>query len=190
MTVTKKKTADSYRVPSLAEASPEYSSLIAKRHELEQSYRDLVAERSRLRKEIEVAESSGGPRLSAGVARLLGDGEDSVTALSLRLCEVFVEMKDNEAATEILRRRINEARDRASKIIRDGVRQEYTNRVAAVTSAAAALHEARMNYLDLRWQFEAEDVSWTALGPLSISFLGDHTDGHLVRLIRDGGANV
>lgn len=185
-----KKLANTFEVPSLESSSPEYAGLIAKRQELEQGHRDLVAERSRLRKEIEAAEGSGGQRLSPGVAALLGDKEDSVTALSLRLCEVFADIKDNEAATEILRRRLGDARDRASKIIRDGVRQEYASRVAAVTKAAAALHEARMNYLDLRWQFEAEDVSWTALGPLSIAFLGDHTDGHLVRLIRDGGANV
>jgi hypothetical protein len=83
-----------------------------------------------------------------------------------------------------------EAKGPASALVIATARDEYKRRVAAVTKAAAALHEARMDYLDLRWQFEAEDVSWTALGPLSIGFLGDHTDGQLVRLIRDGGANV
>src|SRR4051794_25535196 len=110
MAPLKKKDTESFRVPSLAEASPEYAGLVAKQTELHNRYTELRAERAKLSGEIESEKAAGGQRVAPDVARLLGDPEDSITGLSQRLRAVATEMANIEAAQEILRRRAEEAR--------------------------------------------------------------------------------
>jgi phage shock protein A len=185
MAILKKKPADEFRVPSLGESSEEYSGLLAKRQELQDRYHALNAERSKLRKEIEAAKAAGGQRLSAGVAALLGDDEDSVTALSKRLREVVTGMSDVESATEVLRRRIDEARDRASKTICDGARQEYQRRLGAMCDAARALEAARQDHDALLDDLEREDVRKDYLRPVHPHFMGDRRDGKIGYFLRE-----
>lgn len=184
-----KKAVEGFRVPSLVEVSPAYTALLQKQLELQTRQSALRDERRALEKQLDALPQST-VRVSSRIAELLGDEQDSAPMLRKQIADLRSVERDVEATLEITLRRILEAKGPASALVVAATRNEYASRVAAVTKAAAALHEARMNYLDLRWQFEAEDVAWTALGPLSIAFLGDHTDGHLVRLIRDGGANV
>jgi hypothetical protein len=184
-----KKPTDEFRVPSLAEASPAYAALLQKQVELQDRQSALREERRALERQLSALPQST-VQVSSRVAEILGDEQDSAPMLRKQIAGLRSEESDLEAALEITLRRILEAKGQASTLVIATARDEYRRRVAAVTKAASALHEARMEYLDLRWQFEAQDVSWTALGPLSIGFLGDHTDGQLVRLIKDGGANV
>lgn len=186
-----KKPTNTFEVMGLAEASTEYNGLIEKRQELEKNYRELNAERSKLRKEIEAAKAAGGQRLTAGVARLLGESaEDSVTALSLRLREVVVEMSDSEAATEVIRRRLSDARDRASKVICDGVRQEYQRRLGAMCDAARALEAARQDHDELLDGLDREDVRKDYLQPVRAHFVGDGKVGYFLKEVREHGYNV
>lgn len=190
MAILKKKSADAFVVPSLSDASPDYARQLAKLQELNDQQTELRAEKRRVDEAIRQARSVPGEHISASVAALLGDGEDSSVALRQELAELRRRGADLETAIEIQQRRIIDAKSPASALVVAASRDEYRRRVAAVAKAAADLHEARMSYLDLRWQFEAQDVSWTALGPISIAFLGDHTDGPLVTLSKEGGRNV
>ncbi|MCD9898140.1 hypothetical protein QIH85_43040 [Bradyrhizobium japonicum] len=141
MAPLKKKTDDTFVVPTLSEASPEHADLVAKQIELQTRYGELNAERSLLRREIEAEKAaekaSGRKRPSLAVAELLGDNaEGSVAGLSKKLREVSTDMANIEGATEILRRRLDESRNAASKIVCDTVRQEYRRRLTALCAAA------------------------------------------------------
>ena len=182
MTILKKKTADAFVVPSLQEMSHDYSALLQKRDELNAKQQDLHAQIRDIEGQLKRASETPGERLSKGVAALLGDEPDSAFGLRQQVTELRRQLGEVETATEIIARRISAAKAPASGLVVAACREEYKKRVAAVAKAAAGLHEARMSYLDLRWQFEAEDIQWTSLGPISIAFLGDHTDGPLVSL--------
>ncbi|MEY9423597.1 chromosome segregation ATPase [Bradyrhizobium japonicum] len=159
MALLKKKEADAFVVPSLAEASLEYKALLDKQTELQSRYSELHSERAKLRREIEAEEAAGKQRLAPEVARLLGDPADSVTALANRHREVAVEMGHIEVAQETLRRRLSEARNGASKAVCDGVRGEYQRRLGDVCDAAKALEAARERHDELLDDIEREDVN-------------------------------
>lgn len=189
----KKKPADEFVVPSLAESSQEYNGLIAKRQGLHERYLALNAESNKLRGEIEKAKAAGAKPLSPSVAALLGDAPDSLTLLSQRLREVSAEMNDIEAAQEILRRRIEEARNGASKAVCDSVRAEYQRRLGALCDAARALEAARQEHDELLDDVEREDVRIDYLRPVRPFFMGDRRDGkvfYFLKEAREAGHNV
>ncbi|MCK1619576.1 hypothetical protein IVA96_23965 [Bradyrhizobium sp. 159] len=194
MALLKKKPAEEFRVPSLAESSTEYQSLIAKRQELEQSYSKLNAERSNLLDQIKAAKAAGGERLSAGVARLLGEeAEGSVTELSKRLRDVVAEMGNIEDAREVLRRRTDEARDKASKIVCSTVLPEYQRRLRTLCDAARALEAAREDHDVLLDDIEREDVRVGYLRPVRAHFMGDRGQGrvfYFLKEVKEAGHNV
>ncbi|KRE04725.1 hypothetical protein ASE61_07345 [Bosea sp. Root670] len=181
-----KKTAASaaqeFRVPSLAEASPEYAGLIAKRDELLAQQSALSAERSDIEQKIAEAPA---PAMRPGVAALLGETSDSTTGLRARLGEVQKLGVDITAALEIIRQRLAVARTSASKAICQTTRAEYGRRVAAIADALKVVGVARAAYDDLRNAFDREDVSWGSLGPLDLRFLGDAREGQVERFIRE-----
>lgn len=174
--------AEPFRVPSLAEASPEYAALVDKRQELLTQQSALTAERNELVRKIEEAPA---PAMRPGVAALLGETSDSTTALRTRLSEVQRTLADIDAALEVVRQRLAVARTAASKAICAAARPEYGRRVAALCEVLQALSVARAAYDDLRDEFERQDVSWGSLGPVSLGFLGDARDGHVQRFIRE-----
>jgi hypothetical protein len=69
-------------VPSLSEASPEYSALLRKRDELNAKQHDLHGQIRDVEGQLKRASETPGERLSRGVAALLGDEPD--TAFGLR----------------------------------------------------------------------------------------------------------
>ncbi|WP_247412302.1 hypothetical protein [Bradyrhizobium sp. 23] len=194
MSFKKKSTTDEFIVASLAESSSEFAALIAKRQDLEQSYSKLNAERSNLLDEIKVAKAAGGERLSVGVARLLGEEtEGSVTELAKRLRDVVAEMGVIEDTREVLRRRTDEARDKASKIICSATLPEYRRRLKALCDAARELEEARQHHDHLLDQLDVEDVNKNYLRPIQAHFMGDRGQGrvfHFLKEVRENGHDV
>ncbi|WP_431014687.1 hypothetical protein [Bradyrhizobium pachyrhizi] len=180
-----KKNTDAFVVPSLADGSPEYKALVEKQTELQGRYSELYSERTKLRREIEAEEAAGKQRLAPEVARLLGDPDDSVTALSNRHREVAVEMGHIEVAQETLTRRLSEARNAASKAVCDSVRGEYQRRLSAVCEAAKALESARDYHDSLLDDIEREDVNVAYLRPVHPHFMGDRKQGRIFYFLRE-----
>lgn len=174
--------ADAFRVPSLAEASPEYAALLTKQQELRDQQARLNAERRDLEQKITEAPA---PTMRPGVAALLGETSDSTTGLRARLGEVQRTLSDIDAALEVVRQRLAVARTSASKTICQAARPEYGRRVAAICDALKVVAVARAAYDDLRNEFDSQDVSWGSLGPLDLRFLGDARDGQVDRFIRE-----
>lgn len=193
MAPLKTKTTETFRIPSLIESDGNYAGLIAKRDELNDRYRKLSAERSKLSGDIEAEKAAGGQRLSPGVAALLGDAPDRLTLMSQRMHEVATEMENIEAAQEVIRRRMDEARNGASKVVCDTVRNEYRRRLAAVCEIAKALEAAREEHDVLLDEIEREDVNLAYLRPVRAHFLGDRRGGKIGYFLKEcaeAGHNV
>lgn len=169
-------------MPSLEDSSPAYAALLEKRLELNVSRDALQAERRKLEKEIAIDTSTA---LRPAIANLLGDDEDSKSYNFKRIAEIHRAVADIDVALEVLRERIAVERGKASRIVCDAVRPEYQKRAAVVAKALETVQAARADYEDLRNQFEAEDVAWTSLGPLTLGWLGDPRDGHIPRFLKD-----
>jgi len=184
MAILKKKSADEFRVPALAEASPEYAALLQKQAELQARQSALRDQRREVEREI-AAQPPATMRVSARVAELLGDEPDSAPNLQRRLAEVRSAEHDVEEAVEIVRRRLADARGMASVAVCTAVRPEYARRVKAMVSAVSALQDARADYDALVDDLVANDVAWTSLVPMHPTFCGDRHDGHLARYLRD-----
>jgi hypothetical protein len=184
MAPLKKETAE-YSIPSLVKSSPEYAGLVAKQAELHNRHTELRGERTKLSAEIELDKAAGGQRVAPDVARLLGDPEDSVTGLSQRLRAVATEMSNIETAQEILRRRMEEARGRASAIVCATVRPEYDRRLGVLCKLLTEVETARQSHDELLDDLDREDVAKSYLQPLIPHFLGDRRDGHIPRFMRE-----
>jgi hypothetical protein len=184
MAIIKKKPADAFVVPSLADASPDYAALVQKQAELQARQSALRDQRREVEREI-AAQPPASIRVSARVAELLGDEADSGPNLQRRLAEVRGAERDVEDAIEIVRRRLADARGAASVAVCTAVRPEYARRVSAMVSAVSALQEARADYDALVDELVVNDVAWTSLVPMHPTFCGDRHDGHLARYLRD-----
>lgn len=186
--LSKKPTpAEPFRVPSLANADPAYAALATKQAELHAEQAALRTERRELERTI-----AAEPRkeYSSRVAELLGEQVDDVTMPRKRLAEVLGRERDVAAALEIVRQRLQVARSTASQAVCALARPEYARRVAAMVEAMLALDVAHKAYVDLVDDFVTEDISWTALVPMTPTFLGNprDTERQIARFVRDAKA--
>jgi hypothetical protein len=178
---TKTPAAEPFIVPPLT-SHPDYAALIDKRTALIDRKAAVRSEKRELERQIM---DTPAPALRRGVAELLDEAGDSTTHLRGRLSELAALDRDIDAALEVLRQRLLVARSVASTAIVKAVKPEYGRRVAEIARALEAVAVARAGYDELRDQFEREDISWGALVPVSLSFLGDHRDGQIPRFVRE-----
>ncbi|KYK47277.1 hypothetical protein A1D31_31410 [Bradyrhizobium liaoningense] len=186
----KKDTTESFRVPTLEESSTEFAGLLTKQAELSALLSGLRKESDELDKRI--AEQPKAPH-SAGVSKLLGDPEDAAPHLRKRRREVSGEITDVETALVVIRKRLEEARDVASKTACDAIRGEYRRRLSAVCDAARALEAARQVHDELLDQLDAEDIRKDFLRPVIPHFMGDRHEGrafYFLKEVKEAGYNV
>lgn len=185
MAILKKTAAaEPYRVPSLAESDPDYAALIAKKAELLDKHAELTRERRTLEKAI-AADTSREVRPS--IAELLGDEPGTKALNRKRVADIIALLSDIDAAIRTVEQRLRDAKTKASVAVCAAARPEYTRRVRAMVAAAKLLDAAHREYDELRHQFDAEDVSWGSLVPMTPGFLGasNEADRRLARFIRE-----
>ncbi|KYK44781.1 hypothetical protein A1D31_35755 [Bradyrhizobium liaoningense] len=190
MALLKKKETAEFRIPSLAEASSDYAALLTKQAELSALLSGLRKEADELDKRI--AEQPKAPH-SAGVSKLLGDPEDAAPHLRKRRREVSGEITDVETALVVIRKRLEEARNNASKVVCDSVRGEYQRRLGVLCDAARALIVARQDHDALLDQLDAEDIRKDFLRPVIPHFMGDRHEGrafYFLKEVKEAGYNV
>jgi hypothetical protein len=180
-------TTGSFRVPSLAEVDSGYAALLQKQAELTSRQSDLEREKRAVEKEI-AADTSREVRPE--IAALLGDEPGSKSLNRRRVAEIRSEIADIEQAVIVLRQRLADARGRASTAVVAASRMEYARRVKAMVAAMQTLDAAHRAYDELRFQFEAEDIAWTSLIPMTPTFLGgsNEPDRRIARFIREAEA--
>lgn len=177
-----KKKAETFVVPSLADVDATYADLLDRRNSLHTRQAELRARKREL--EATIAKMPE-PAIRASVAALLGDPSDGKLGLREELRNVVAESRDVDAAIEVIGKRIEHARSKASVAVCERVEPEYRRRVAAVREALRAVAEAREHFHELIDALEIEDVRWARLGPITLGFLGDRRDGHIERFIRE-----
>lgn len=182
MALLSKKPAP-FTVPTMAETDSEYASRLERLTALSVSLSNLNSERHRVDRELA---ASPPPSVRPSVAALLGDDTvDERVALRTRLGEIKRAITDHEAAIELQKQRVDEARGRASQAVCVAVKPEYSRRVAALVKALEEAHAARMELRHLVDDLESDGVSWTSMGVFEPNFLGDRHDGHVQRLARE-----
>ena len=94
---------------------------------------------------------------------------------------------DLRAAIGVIEERIREAKGSASAAVCEVSRPEYAKRVTAICEALKALDEAHKSYDELRNQFDANDIAWTRLVPMTPRFLGasNDPDRRIARYIKE-----
>lgn len=175
-----RKQKPTFNIPTLGDASSEYSALMKKRDNLDARRQELESERAQLMDEIARTTVPLSRReRDQRVAVLLGD--ETVAEFSrphARLAEIGQEIADIKAALDVLADQIGQARYRASEKIREGVRPAYAQRVAANCEALLRLRETSADYLELTHELQEKDISWLQLEPLPVSFAGNPHDRH------------
>jgi hypothetical protein len=176
--------AEPFRVPSLAEVDGDYAALLEKQASLTAKQGELERERRAVEKAI-AADTS--PEVRPQIAELLGDEPGTKALNRRRLSAIRGELSDIEQALGVLRQRLQDARGRASTAVVAASRMEYARRVKAMVAAMRALDAAHAAYDELRFQFEAEDIAWTSLRPMTPAFLGgsNEPDRRIARFIRE-----
>lgn len=190
MATLKKKDTEEFHIPSLGEADAAYAALLQRQIDLSAMLSKLHGERGDLDKKI--AEQPTSP-YSAGVSRLLGDDEGAAPHLRKRRAEVLGEITDVETALSVIRKRLAESRNGASKAVCDSVRGEYQRRLGALCDAARALEAVREQHDALLDDIEREDVNIAFLRPVRPFFLGDRREGkvhHFLKECAEAGHNV
>lgn len=189
MALLKKKAADEFVVPSLSD-DPAYAAVLQRQAELNALMSKLISERRDLDKKIEEQPKSP---YSAGVSRLLGEDEGAAPHLRKRRAEVLGEITDVETALVVIRKRLEEARNNASRSVCDSVRGEYQRRLGVLCDAARALEVARQDHDALLDQLDAEDIRKDYLRPVIPHFMGDRREGrafYFLKEVKEAGYNV
>ena len=178
------KKQEEFRVPSLSEVDATYKDLQQRRMILADKKAGLAREQAAI--EADIGSRAPLP-YSSSVAALLGEDADAETENRprARLKELKAEIRDIEIAIEVIDRRLAEQKPRANAAVLAACRPEYGRRVRALVDALQAVSTARAAYDQMRNEFEANDIQWTALVPLGLGFLGDARDGHVQRIVRE-----
>lgn len=178
----KKKDVEEFHIPTLGEADAGYAALLQRQSDLSAMLSKLHGERGDLEKNI--AEQPKSP-YSAGVSRLLGDDEGAAPHLKKRRGEVLGEITDVETALVVIRKRLDEARNGASKAVCATIMPEYLKRLSDVCGAAKALEAARERHDSLLDDIEREDVNLAYLRPVRAHFLGDRREGKVHYFLKE-----
>ncbi|MDN4982306.1 hypothetical protein QY049_03590 [Bradyrhizobium sp. WYCCWR 13022] len=163
-----------FTIPSLAEASPKYAEMIARRQQLLTDASSTDAEIARVEVQIR-----GVPRelRRAKVAELVGDQiPDAPSATPERLRELQQHARALKDAVSVLDTRIGQERTNASVAICNQVREEHHRRAREVCLKLIDLRQSMLAYAELIDALNAEDVAWSYLGPAQLLALGNPRD--------------
>ncbi|TIW28766.1 MAG: hypothetical protein E5V63_03910 [Mesorhizobium sp.] len=175
--------AQPFHVPSLAECDDVYASLLAKRGELNEGLRMLIATERQLEKDI-AADTT--PDVRPGVAALLGDGPTAKSANRQKLAAVRADKADHETASRAIEQRIRDAKTPAVRKAIALVRPEWDRRQRELCETLAVVQKAHRDLAMLADDVEAEDIGSSHFSQQP-HFLGDARDGHVQRYLKEAG---
>ena len=140
-----KKSTEPFRAPSLADASPDYATQLAKRVELQDLQSVRIRERRALEKSI--AEDTS-REIRPSISALLGDAPGTKALSRRRLAEVQSELTDIDAALVVVEQRIRDAHAKANRSACQAARPEFAKRIGAMVEAMKTLDAAHREFND------------------------------------------
>jgi chromosome segregation ATPase len=189
----KKNTVTEFAVPSLADASPDYAALLDKQSELLAQQTELNREKGEIERQYAALPATAADVANERVAALLGEQPDGRPMLKKQHADIRAAIADVESALEIVRRRIADARDPASREVCAAVRPEYERRLAHMCKLLVEVEAARQSHDELLDDLDREDVSKASLRPVTPFFLGDRREGRIFSFLKESkehGFNV
>jgi hypothetical protein len=177
-------TGDARHPITLAEVSPMYRDLIAKRQQLSNELVELDGERRRLAREIDAAgyfinvdqvAAENAKAKIARVAEIIGDAPVQCTDSFKEYAQINLRFSDLQSAMEILDRKIHDERMHASAIVREKIGGEYKALVAEICDCLLRLHEASAAYHEFTTALNSDGVAWSQLRAMPAKFLGAPT---------------
>ncbi|MEH2477530.1 hypothetical protein V1282_000887 [Nitrobacteraceae bacterium AZCC 2146] len=181
----KKPTETEFIVPSLAEASPAYAELVARKTNLLASLQDAETQ---LRRD-EVAFRARPSQMSEKVAVLVGDvapgGSAYPTAALIREQQVMIAAI--KQAKSVIETRLSAERGKASLAVCDQVRGEHRRLVRDMCAKLMDLRESMLAYQTLADALNDKDIAWSPLSPSQLLALGHPLDSQsrLAMYLRD-----
>lgn len=176
---------EKFRVPALGELDSVYKDLETRRSLLIDRQTANTREQRSVQEKLAARPAT---QYSDKVAELLGEsgsGGESEHGLTEKLKKLQAEGRDIEIALSVIARRLEEQRIQANKLVVEACRKEYGRRVAGVVHALQEVAAARADYDELRFQFEDLDIRWSTLGPMTLGFLGEASDGQIQRVVKE-----
>lgn len=174
------------QIPALEDVSPEYREVFNLRNSLWDklsALRDegfLLAQQAREAGKASRSETPPDPNEAARrerVSRLAGvePTHDAVRtdAISRRLSENELAIKEVEDALVIVAERLRHAACGASAIICEQVKDRHAELVHAVIKSVIALHAANCEYTAFAEALDSRSVGWGSLNPLFARFAGN-----------------
>jgi hypothetical protein len=188
----KTKAAAEFRVRSLEDVSGEYAELRAKRQAFIDKKSHLERERVvhsttdyqsfHALKRLERVGS-----LVAGEVELADLPVSPESAWRAKFAEIDRQIADAKSAIELCDTKLSGARHKASAIVVEEVRGEYTARVVQLCQAIVAAYGASKNLEDLKSEFNAQDLAWAGpLKPIGAAALHGGYATFLQAAVRDG----
>lgn len=170
----KKPTDTEFVVPSLAEASPAYAELVARKAALLAAKQDAEAQLSR----DNVAYRARPSQMSEKVAVLVGDCApgDSPYPTAARIREQQVNLAAINQAVSVIDTRISAERGRASLVVCDQVRGEHRRLVRDMCLKLIELRESMAAYAVFADTLNDRDIAWSSLSPSQLLVLGHPLD--------------
>ncbi len=177
-------TGDVRRPPALAEVSPMYRDLVAKRQQLSDELVELNVARRRLAREIDalgyfvsvdqVAAENAKAKI-VRVAEIIGEAPVQCTDSFKEYAQINLRFSDIQSAIEILDRKIHAERMHASAIVREKIGGEYKALVVEICDCLLRLHEASFSYHRFTSALNADGCAWSQLRAMPAKFLGAPT---------------
>lgn len=161
-------------VPTLAEASPNYAELVARKTSLLDAKQVAHAQLVR----DEAVYRARPSQMSEKVAVLVGDcapGESAYpTAAKIR--EQQTNLAAIDQAISVIDKRLSAERGKASLVVCDQVREEHKRLVRDMCAKLMDLRESMLAYQTLADALNDGDVAWSPLSPSQLLALGHPLD--------------
>jgi hypothetical protein len=205
-----KPTSSNQTVPKLADVSPRYGELVAKRDQIQAEKIKLEAEQTAIyraqHERMKLRSGSGvtlhspaaherRTREQAGrIAEIIGEPDNGAAVLGENERIVFINdrLADLRTALERVGEMISVEVPVASAKIREIVAPQHRKLVRDICEAMVTLHKANVAYHGFADALNAEKVWWTSLGPSQPLFVSAPTDRqspiakYLQRAVDDG----
>ncbi|TGV61536.1 hypothetical protein EN784_03920 [bacterium M00.F.Ca.ET.141.01.1.1] len=174
-------------IPTLVDVDAEYADLVARAAALNTRSAEISREISEVEAAIAAEAKTGGPRLRAPIAELVGDADAAAVDRRKELRDLRQAADNHSEALGEIQRRIYARRSFASRAVIAAVQGEIDKRVGAIVAATDVALDAHADFESLLRDLEAEGVETDAVRSAKMPFY--LTNGAAARYVAEHSAN-
>lgn len=186
LAIVKPTRADTSDIPALREISPKYAELCDRRDKLQEERGTAVALVDRYVNDLssllrgsgkissDAARADRITAIAAGNVSAMAGATEAETASEVKERQNAARrhLEDIDAALLLLQDQILRERFAASALIREIIRPQHEQLVAAMCARMTELHEAATEYDKFAATCNSEQIAWSSLEPMFARFIG------------------